>query len=220
MKTLETSLWTIAAAAVPLFGCSKDSAPPTTQGSASASATTTSAPATASASESAAPSAAASAPEPHHDCPEKSTGVGSLASPCMGKGSDRLMTVKSTKNDEGDAPAFSITNKSKLVVIYGKIDVYFYDKAGKQLDPAPDSSGKARHFHTCSGLFFQGVMQPAENAVLTFSCVPKAVVPEGTTTVEAEMETVGFADASGQKVDFYWRNPDLAPDARKKGGGK
>ena len=31
------------------------------------------------------------------------------------------------------------------------------------------------------------------------------------------MQMVGFADASGKKIDFYWRNNDLAPDARAKG---
>jgi hypothetical protein len=50
--------------------------------------------------------------------------------------------------------------------------------------------------------------------------VPKTVVPDGTVTVEAEMQMVGFADASQKKIDFYWRNSDLAPDARPKGGVK
>jgi hypothetical protein len=50
--------------------------------------------------------------------------------------------------------------------------------------------------------------------------VPKSVVPDGTATVEAEMQMVGFADATGKKIDFYWRNNDLAPDARPKGGVK
>jgi hypothetical protein len=34
------------------------------------------------------------------------------------------------------------------------------------------------------------------------------------------MPMVGFADASGKKIDFYWRNNDLAPDVRPKGGIK
>lgn len=218
MQTMGTSLRT-AAVAVLLLGCSKDQPTTQTQGSTSASAAATTAPAP---SPSVSTTASVSAPEPHHDCPPKSSGIGSLAQPCMAKGNERLMTVKWTKpTDETEGPAFSITNKSKLVVIYGKIDVYFYDKSGKQLDATPDTSvtpPKARHFHTCSGSFFQGVMQPGENAVLTFSCVPKKAVPEGAATIEAEMETVGFADSTGQKVDFYWRNPDLAPDVRAKGG--
>jgi hypothetical protein len=82
------------------------------------------------------------------------------------------------------------------------------------------SPPKPRPFHTCSGKFFGGVMKPAEKEVLTFSCVPKTVVPEGTVTVEAEMQMVGFADATEKKIDFYWRNNDLAPDVRPKGGVK
>ena len=197
-------------------GCSKDEGNSSASGSSSASAAAaaTSAPPVAS---SAAPIASAPPAEPPHECPDGSSGVGSFAKPCDGKGTARMMTVKWTKTGD-DGPSFAVTNKSKIVIVWGKIAVYFYDKAGKQLDLPPDSKGNARHYHSCSGLFFQGVMNPGENAVLTFSCVPKSVVPEGTATIEAEMETVGFADPSGKKVDFYWSNPDLAPDARKKGG--
>jgi len=34
------------------------------------------------------------------------------------------------------------------------------------------------------------------------------------------MQWIGFADAEGKKIDFYWRNIDLTPDARAKGGLK
>lgn len=132
-----------------------------------------------------------------------------------------MMEVKWKKTGE-NGPSFAVTNKSPLVIVYGKIAVYFYDKAGKKLDVTDESVSppKTRSYHTCSGNFFGGVMNPAEREVLTFSCVPKKVVPEGTATTEAEMQTVGFADASGKKVDFYWRNSDLAPDSRPKGGVK
>jgi hypothetical protein len=39
-------------------------------------------------------------------------------------------------------------------------------------------------------------------------------------TIEAELQMVGFPDATGKKVDFYWRNSDLTPDVRPKGGVK
>jgi hypothetical protein len=131
------------------------------------------------------------------------------------------MEVKWTKTgDKG--PSFAVINKMKLVILYGRIAVYFYDKAGKQLSVMDDSAAppKSRPFHTCSGSFFGGVMNPAEREVLNFSCVPKKVIPDGTATIEAEMQMVGFADASGKKVDFYWRNLDLTPEARPKGGIK
>jgi hypothetical protein len=167
-----------------------------------------------------APSASA-APEPHHDCPGSSTGTGSFAQPCESKGPDRLMTVKWTKTDD-KGPNFSIKNVGKTTILYGRIAVYFYDKTGKQLEIKDDSETppKMRPFHVCSGNFFQGVMKPAESAVLTFSCVPKKVIPDGTATIEGEMQMVGFADASEKKIDFYWRNPDLTPAARPKGGVK
>ena len=165
--------------------------------------------------------AASAAAEPHHDCPDKSAGVGSFASPCEAKGTERLMTVKWTKTDD-KGPNFSIKNIGKTTILFGKITVYFYDKAGKQIDLKDDSETppKTKPFHTCSGSFFQGVMKPGESATLTFSCVPKKVVPDGTAAIEAEMQTVGFADATEKKVDFYWRNPDLSPTARPKGGAK
>jgi hypothetical protein len=31
---------------------------------------------------------------------------------------------------------------------------------------------------------------------------------------------VGFADSTGKKIDFYWRNSDLLADVRPKGGIK
>ena len=131
------------------------------------------------------------------------------------------MTVKWTKTDD-KGPNFSIKNIGKSTILFGKIAVYFYDKAGKQIELKDDSETppKTKPFHTCSGSFFQGVMKPNESATLTFSCVPKKVIPDGTATIEAEMQSVGFADASEKKVDFYWRNPDLSPAARPKGGVK
>jgi hypothetical protein len=207
------------AAMLAFVGCSKDAGAPGASASASATAVpSVSAPAQAA---STAPAAASSAAEPQHDCPSESTGSGSFTKPCEAKGRTRMMVVKWTKTgDKG--PSFAVTNKAQLVIVYGKIAVYFYDKAGKSLDVMDDSVSppKTRPYHTCSGVFFGGVMNPAEKEVLTFSCVPKKVVPDGTATIEAEMQMVGFADASGKKVDFYWRNSDLTPDVRPKGGVK
>jgi hypothetical protein len=225
MLTMRGTLLT-ASIAVALFGCSKDE--PKKEGATSASAsapaaatpTPTPTPAT-----SPTPSASASAaPEPPHECPPKSAGVGSLDKPCDAKGTERMMTVKYTKTTDDHGPEFSITNKSKLPILYGKIAIYFYDKAGKQLELPPDPSDKPpkpRRFLSCFGSnLFQGVMKPAENAALTFGCLPKSGVPEGTATMEGEITMVGFSDASEKKVDFYWTNKDLVPDARKKGGVK
>lgn len=201
-----------------LVACSKDDTSEGTSTSGSASAV-----ASAAASVSApVPAASAStAAEPPHDCPPGSKGPGSFTAPCDAKGAARMMDSKWTKTGD-NGPSFAVTNKGKLVILYGKIAVYFYDKDKKQLDVTDNSvvPARTRHFHTCSGTFFGGVMNPGEREVLTFSCVPKSVIPDGTVTIESEMPMVGFADASGKKVDFYWRNNDLAPDVRPKGGVK
>jgi hypothetical protein len=175
----------------------------------------------ASAAPSAAPSASASAPEPHHDCPAGSSGIGSYDTPCEAKGHARMMDVKWKKTAD-TGPSFAVANKAKLVIVWGRVAVYFYDKAGKQLDVNDDSvtPPKTRRFHTCSGQMFGGPMNAGEKAVITFSCVPKSVIPDGTTIIEAEMQMVGYADPSGKKIDFYWKNGDLTPDARPKGGVK
>ena len=60
-------------------------------------------------------------------------------------------------------------------------------------------------------------VKAGEKAVLQFSCVKKEHVPEGTAAIEAEMITVGFADTTEKKAEFYWTNPTIAPDVRKKG---
>ena len=206
------------AATLAFAGCSKDeTAPGASTSTSAAPAPSASAPPPPSAS--APPPAPSAAPEPQHDCPDGSTGSGSFTKPCEAKGGSRMMDSKWTKTGDS-GPSFAVTNKSKLVIVYGKIAVYFYDKAGKQLSVTDDSvtPPKTRPYHTCSGSFFGGVMKPAEREVLTFSCVPKKVIPDGAATIESEMQMVGFADASEKKVDFYWRNDDLAPDARPKGG--
>jgi len=154
------------------------------------------------------------APEPHHDCPEGSTGVGSFAKPCEAKGTASMMTVQWTGKMGDNGPSFRVTNTSKLDILYGKIAVYFYDKKGKQLEVS--DGDKKVPMKTCAGNIFDGAMKAGEKAVITFSCVKKATVPEDTDAIQAEIEVVGFTDESGKKNDFFWRNKELAPDARPK----
>ena len=162
---------------------------------------------------------ASAAPEPHHDCPEGSEGVGSFAKPCEAKGAARMMEVTwNGKMSDTGAPTFRVVNKSKLVILYGKIVTYFYDKAGKQLEVT--AGGKPRPMQICSGRIFAGAIKPEEKIFVFFSCVKKAYVPEGTVTIEAEAKGVGFANEAGTDNEFYWSNMDLVPDARPKGGIK
>jgi hypothetical protein len=126
------------AIALAVLGCSKEeSKSETPAASASAAPSASTVP---SATPSAVPAASASAEEaePHHDCPAKSTGVGSFTKPCEAKGGERLMTVKWKKTDD-KGPNFSIKNIGQTTILYGKIAVYFYDKGGKQLDVTDDS---------------------------------------------------------------------------------
>jgi hypothetical protein len=206
----------IAAVALVIAGCDQEQS---TSGAPSASAPTPPASSAAPTPPAATPAPSASASGPVHDCPAGSTGDGTLAKPCDAKGKARMMEVAWTGKFTDDGPTFRITNKSPSVILYGKIVAYFYDKAGKQLE-VKDSGGKTSPYQTCGGNIFGGVMKPAEKAVFTFSCVKKEHVPEGTTHVEAEMQMVGFADASEKKNEYYWRNQELTPDARPKGGVK
>jgi hypothetical protein len=204
---------------VSLLGCDQKPADP---GAPTASAKGAVAPPSAStptAVVSAPPPASATAPPPSHPCPDGSTGEGSFNKPCEAKGTARLMEVTWTGKMTDTGPSFRVVNKSKLDILYGSMNAYFYDKAGKQLE-VKDASGKARQNQPCAGKIFDGVMKAGEKAVITFSCVKKEHVPEGTTQVEAEMQMVGFAGADGKAVDGYWKNPDLAADARPKGGLK
>ncbi len=155
-----------------------------------------------------------------HDCPAGSTGDGSLAKPCEAKGSARMMDVTWTGKMTDGGPSFRVTNKSPAVILYGKVVAYFYDKAGKQLQVKDAGGGKPHPHHSCTGNLFGGVMKAAEKAVITFSCIKKENVPEGTAQIEAEMQMVGFADASEKKSEYFWKNNDLTPDVRAKGGVK
>ncbi len=126
------------------------------------------------------------------------------------------------KSDDKGAPTFSVTSKAPKTVLYGRIAIYFYDKAGKQIDvkETPEGSDKSHAFHTCSGNVFAGGLAPAEKAAYNFSCMGKSHIPEGMASMEAEAIIVGFADAAVKKNEFYWRNSDLAPEERPKGGVK
>lgn len=204
----------LAALAVFLTGCTEKPAPPSI-------AVATSLP-SASTAPSSAPtvSASAAAPKPSYPCPDGSKGEGTFKDPCDAKGPNRLMEVAWTGKMTDAGPTFRVTNKSKLDILYGSLDVYFYDKAGKQLEVTGGASAKPRPKQVCSGNIFGGPMKPAEKAVISFSCVKKEHVPDGAVAIEAETHIVGFPEASSGKTDTYWRNNDLVPDARPKGGIK
>jgi hypothetical protein len=130
-----------------------------------------------------------------------------------------MMEVEWTKKMDDKGPSFRVINKSKETILYGKILVYFYDKAGKQLE-VKDSEGKTHPSQACTGNLFSGVMKPGEKAVITFSCVKKEHVPDGAAAIEGEMQMVGFADETEKKSDLFWRNNELTPEKRPKGGVK
>jgi hypothetical protein len=211
-------------AVVALAGCGDKAS---TAGSASVSAAKSAPPKT-TASAATTPSAAVAptaSAAPREDCPKDSAGPGTVEQPCAGKGNTRLMEAKWTgKIDDEKGPYFAIQNKAPKPVLYGKIAVYFYDKAGKQLEVAPEEGAadqKPKPYLTCAGTnLFSGVMKVDEKATITFSCVKKKHVPEGTAAIEGELVMVGFADASEKKSEYFWANKDLAPDARPKGGVK
>lgn len=168
------------------------------------------------------PSATASAAPPpdRTDCPKGSSGPGTFDHPCEAKGKDRLMTVEATgKADDKGNPQFRIVNKHSATILYGKVSAYFYDKSGKQLEVKASDGSMKKHIG-CGGNIFGGVMKPNEKAVVSFSCIKKDSVPEGTATTEAEISVVGFASADEKKSEYYWENKEIVPDDRKKGGVK
>ncbi|HVY32030.1 MAG TPA: hypothetical protein VHB79_36090 [Polyangiaceae bacterium] len=155
-------------------------------------------------------------PKLRDDCPKGSSGVGTSDKPCLGSGDARMMEVAYTGKTTDEGPKFSIVNKAESQILFGSLAVYFYDKAGKQLQVGE----KKKPYQPCAGNIFAGAVKPGEKIFMFFSCVKKDIVPEGTAAIEAEVKTVGFADESGKKNEFYWSNPDLAPDVRPKHGGK
>ncbi|HEY2405047.1 MAG TPA: hypothetical protein VGI10_03545 [Polyangiaceae bacterium] len=157
-------------------------------------------------------------PKLRDDCPDGSSGVGTMAQPCLGKGDSRMMEVAYTGKTTDEGPKFSIINKSKSPILYGSLAVYFYDKAGKQLDVTTGS--KPQPMQLCSGRIFAGAVKPGEKIFMFFSCVKKADIPAGTDAIEAEVKTVGFTDEAARDSDYYWSNPDLVPNQRPKSGGK
>ena len=95
-----------------------------------------------------------------------------------------MMEVTWTGKMDDAGPSFRVVNKGKETILYGKAYAYFYDKAGKQLD-VKDTEGKPRPNKVCFGNMFSGVMKAAEKAVITFSCIKKEHVPEGTAAIES-----------------------------------
>ncbi len=221
-KTKWATMWLATSLAVIPLGCSKEeeSKPAPAPVKSAKPAAMPSAPAKPTAEEK--PPTPPPPAEPSPDCPKGSSGEGTLNNPCEGKGPTRLMEVAWTGKFDDKGPTFKVVNKGASTILYGKIAVYFYDKAGKQIELEDKTSDppKQKPFHTCSGNLFAGVMKPAEKATLTFSCVKKETVPENATAIEGEMQMVGFADESEKKSKLYWRNNDITPETRKKGGVK
>lgn len=193
-----------------LLGCEEEAAKPASpKPSATPAAAPTPAPA---------PSVAPAPPKLRDDCPKGSSGVGTLAEPCVASGDARMMEVKYTGKTTDEGPKFQIVNKSDQQILFGSLAVYFYDKSGKQLEV--NGGEKPKPFQACSGNIFAGAVKPGEKIFMFFSCVKKQHVPEGAVAIEAEAKTVGFADENGKHNEFYWSNPDLAPNERPKGGSK
>ena len=122
------------------LGCSKDEAAADAAAAPSASAP---APSTV-ASVAPTPSASASAaPEAQHDCPTGSTGPGTFTKPCEAKGGVADGGDQVERQDRRQrSPSFAVTSKStRSSSSTAKIAVYFYDKAGKQLD-VKDEAGR------------------------------------------------------------------------------
>ena len=174
-------------------------------------------PPVASASASSAPAPTAAEKKPSRPCPDKSSGVGTFEDPCKAKGKARIMDVTAGTKIGDKGPTFKIVNDTKQEILYGKIVVWFYDKKGKQMDAT--AGDKPRRRLTCAGNIFGGPVKPSEKIFMNFSCVKKEDVPAGFATIEGEIQTVGFTGDDG-KVDTYWRNDDLAPEERPKGGVK
>jgi hypothetical protein len=116
------------------------------------------------------PSATASAaPEVQHDCPTGSTGLGSFGKPCDAKGTARMLDVAwNGKSDENGAPSFKVASKAQKPILYGRVAVYFYDKAGKQIDVKEpvEGSDKTHAYHVCSGPLFAGTLNAGERLLL------------------------------------------------------
>jgi hypothetical protein len=203
---------------VMLAGC-KDDPKAASEAGASASASATASVA------SVIPSASASAPpEVQHDCPPGSTGLGSAAKPCDAKGTARMIEIawNGKRDSQSGAPTFKVTSKAPKAIVWAKVAVYFYDKTGQLIDVKEpiEGSDKTHTYHVCLGNLFAPNLGIAEKATYNFSCVGKSNVPDGATAIEVEAQRVAFADASGKKADFYWRNNDLTPETRPKGGVK
>lgn len=193
-----------------LLGCEEEAAKPASSAKASPTAAAVTAPA--------APSTPPAPPKLRDDCPKGSSGVGTSAEPCLGSGESRMMEVSYTGKTTDEGPKFSIVNKADQQILFGSLAVYFYDKAGKQLQVK--AGEKTKPVQVCSGNIFAGAVKPGEKIFMFFSCVKKEHVPEGTVSIEAEVKTVGFADETGKRNEFYWSNPDLVPNERTKSSGK
>jgi hypothetical protein len=198
----------VAALAVCLMACEEEKPKPTAPSAAPPPAVSTPPPA---------PVASAPERKPVHPCPERSSGKGTFDDPCKSTGKTRMMDVSWNKKIDEKGPTFKIINNAKLEVLYGKIVVYFYDKAGKLIEIA--GGDKPRKRVTCAGNIFGGPVKPGEKIFMNFSCTKKDDVPKGAVNIEGEITVVGFTDAEG-KNDTYWRNDDLAPEDRPKGGIK
>lgn len=204
----------VVALAVGLAGCEEE--PKKEEAASKASAK----PATTAAVPTAVPSAPPPEPavkKPSYDCPEGSEGEGTFEKPCKAEGDARIMEVTWNGKIKDKGPVFKVQSKSDHQIEYGRVVVYFYDGAGKQIEVG--SGGKKKSFLNCGGNIFGATVKPEEKFFVNFSCAKKKDVPEDAKAIEAEVRMVGFVGEDGE-VDTYWRNEDLVPKDRPKGGVK
>lgn len=194
-----------------LAACGSDGKAPLASASAAPSASAPAPPAAPTATEDASASATPAAPNPCE--PLGLQGDGSMKSPCKLEGTPPI-TAKWTgqyKPDfDGEKPSFTVTSTLSVPVNWGNIAIYYYDKNGKQLE-VTDKGRTLKKYWVSGGLLQIGAKETKE-MTMGFT---KDKAPEGTASIEVEIEGYGWTDR--QPVTFF-ENPDLGHDERPKGG--
>ncbi len=131
-------------------------------------------------------------------------------------------TGKYVKGSSGEVPEVEVENGFDLELSWGFVNVFYYDKDGKQLEITYESGTKTkRHYENGSGILKN--IKPGEKKMLALG-PPKSATPEGTETIEVEI--TGFAlehaENAKKKDDKHFRVDVGVPsfDERPKGGWK
>lgn len=148
-------------------------------------------------------------------------GTGAFPDRCTLKGPSPVKgkwTGKYVDSFGREVPELEIENGFDLELMWGFVNLYYYDKDGKQLEITYENGSKAKRFYQNGSGLLQNI-KPGEKKKLALGPTKKET-PEGTDTIEVEVTGFGFELPNRDPKNKFFDVEIANYDERPKGGWK